>query len=136
MPGPGAPHKEPPPPPRHAIEVDDEDIIDVTIGADEERAHSTKRRRRHQPPAQPGVPDHVQPASPDAPVTVAPEQNAVEDEEELRKAGRMDGGGTVEKELSIADTARHRIEGDVEGGGERSDGSYDESTVNIRKPRR
>ncbi len=134
-------HKEPPPPPtprsarqtkqaapQRELEVSDSDVINVVIGVDEEKAHARKRQHEHTPPVEPGVPRRVEPESPDAPMTVAPEQNVLEDEED-EQVRRMDGeGGSVEKAIGTADTARLAGDSDIE-----SDSTDD--TVNLRKPR-
>jgi hypothetical protein len=104
-----ATHKTPPPPPRRAIPIGDDDIIDVIVGQDEERLHMAKRRLAHEPPADPGVVRVVVPASLSTPIIVTPDLDIVEDEERQRIA-RLDGGGVVESELAMADTARYEDE--------------------------
>jgi hypothetical protein len=91
-------NREPPPPPAAAVPVADADIIavdadliDVVIGADEERAHVNQRRREHSPPEEEGVPRGRD---------VAHEIiSTIEDEQQ--------GGGGVVVDLATADTVRY-----------------------------
>jgi hypothetical protein len=40
-------------------EVRDEDIIDVTVGEDEELARTERERHHHEAPVEPGVPERI-----------------------------------------------------------------------------
>ena len=93
----------------------DDDLIDVHVGADEEKSTQKKRRQEHRPPDEPGVPRHLVPESPDVPVTVAPDENALGADDDDGRRGEDDG--EIEHDLGNADTLRNSGRDDIEGGG-------------------
>ena len=95
-------NREPPPPPGVALPVDDEDIIDVVIGVDEERATARKRRLAHGPLDEEGVPRG---ADVGHEAVIANGGGEAKEAEPSEAAAEHDGG--VAADISLADTARY-----------------------------
>jgi hypothetical protein len=105
-------HKAPPlPDAAVAIPIEDEDIIDVVIGADEERAQVRKRRHEHAPPEEAGVPHGADLASEAIDASADPHvRTSIDsvDDEQLPRGARGVAGVVVE-DIASADTLRHPL---------------------------
>jgi hypothetical protein len=91
------------------IPIEDEDIIDVVVGADEERAQVRKRRHEHAPPEEAGVPHGADLASEAIDASAHPHVrtsiDSIDDEERPRGARAV--AGAVVEDIANADTLRN-----------------------------